>query len=112
MKEGEMPDYDDPAQICPGMIVINVEKCVGCGTCTYPCPSGAIHMPPKTEGKKRGIPIVDELAPGVIPCLACGDCVAACPRGAITIKKGFQVAHPYFYERLTQDEKFTYPQKY
>lgn len=109
-----MPDYDNPEHMSPGKIEINMEKCIGCGTCTYPCPSAAIHMSQKTEDKKRGIPIVEELdyAPGIIPCLACGDCVAACPQGAITIQKGFQIFHPYFYERLTQDEKFTYPQKY
>jgi formate hydrogenlyase subunit 6/NADH:ubiquinone oxidoreductase subunit I len=112
MRQGKIPDYDNPDQVCTGLVVFNDEKCIRCNACTYPCPCGAIKIPQETEGKKRGLPFIEKLATGIIPCIACGDCMAACPKGAISIQQGFRVSHPYFYERLTQDKKLTCPQKY
>jgi ferredoxin len=108
----KIPDYDDPKQITTGKVEFDGEKCIRCGACTIPCPAGAVHLPQKKEGEKLGIPYVDELVPGATPCVACGDCLAACPKGAIRIQRGFRVNHPYAYERLTQEEELTYPQKY
>lgn len=108
----KMPNYLNPEHITSGIIEINDEKCTRCGICATACGGGSIILPPKKEGKKRELPYVEELVPGIVACVACGDCCAACPNGAIKIKRGFTVNKPYFYARLVQTTEFTYPKKY
>lgn len=50
---------------------IDVEKCVGCGSCADECPNEAI----KEAGDKYEI--TDE-------CVDCGACAEACPESAIS----------------------------
>ena len=54
------------------MIVIDEQRCVGCGTCVADCVSGTIQV---HEGKAhiKG------------PCFQCGHCVALCPHEAISV---------------------------
>ncbi len=57
-----------------GAIIINDDKCIGCGTCAGVCPIGAINMDEVGLAKK---------------CNLCYDkdsqaCVAACPTKALT----------------------------
>ena len=54
-------------------IEINREKCVMCGACVSPCPTGAITM---VDGE---LTIDDKL------CIRCKACVYACPVRALTI---------------------------
>ena len=56
-------------------LVIDTEKCVGCGACESACAFGAIKL--ADSGKA-------ELAHG---CTACGSCVSACPTEALTLVK-------------------------
>ena len=56
----------------PG-IIINQDKCVGCGLCVDACPFGAIVM---ENGKAR---IIDD------KCTLCGACVSACNFEAIEL---------------------------
>ena len=46
--------------------------CVGCSSCRYSCPTGAISMVFNEEGFK--IPLIDE-----VKCVHCGKCRTACP---------------------------------
>lgn len=54
-------------------IVINEEKCKGCGLCQKQCPVGAI----KGEGRDKRV--IDQNI-----CIKCGTCVATCPFHAIS----------------------------
>ena len=54
------------------MIVIEKEKCIGCGLCVKDCPAGKL----KLEEQKA------VYTPG---CIECGHCVAVCPRAAASI---------------------------
>jgi electron transfer flavoprotein alpha subunit len=58
-----------------GGLVINPEKCVGCGLCVKGCSFGALRM----ENRKA---VVNKEA-----CVLCGVCVDSCRFGAISIQK-------------------------
>lgn len=54
------------------MVVIEEEKCIGCGMCVQDCPAEKIEI---RNGKAVYIP----------KCILCGHCVAVCPCNAISI---------------------------
>ena len=54
-------------------VVVNEEKCIGCGLCVKDCPSSYLRV---ENGK------VHTNSGG---CLECGHCYAICPQGAITM---------------------------
>jgi NAD-dependent dihydropyrimidine dehydrogenase PreA subunit len=55
------------------MIIINPERCTGCGACVETCPTGALYL---VESRAT----LDEAL-----CHECEACLAACPSGAITL---------------------------
>lgn len=57
------------------IVVINEEKCTGCGLCARACHEGAIKM---IEGKAH---LISESY-----CDGLGDCLPHCPSDAITIE--------------------------
>ncbi len=54
-------------------VVVDVEKCVGCGACVDSCPVNALVM----DGDKVK---VDDAA-----CVDCGACVGTCPVEALSL---------------------------
>ncbi len=54
---------------------INVDSCIGCGSCIDECPAAAICL------NDDDIACVNE-----DECLDCGACEDICPNGAITIE--------------------------
>lgn len=53
------------------MIIIDAERCDGCGACVEVCPTGALHL---VDGRVT--------LDGAL-CRQCEACLAACPNGAI-----------------------------
>lgn len=54
------------------MVVIEQEKCIGCGMCVQDCPAGKIEV-------RDGKAVYTE------KCILCGHCVAVCPCSAVSI---------------------------
>ncbi|MBO6011692.1 MAG: nitroreductase family protein [Oscillospiraceae bacterium] len=52
-------------------IIINEEKCVGCGLCVEDCPNDCISL---VDGRARFVKPA---------CIECGHCFAICPQGAV-----------------------------
>ena len=59
-----------------GQVIIDEEKCKGCGECVETCPAEVLELQ-------------DEKAVVVNPddCLECGSCVEVCEEGAITLEE-------------------------
>jgi formate hydrogenlyase subunit 6/NADH:ubiquinone oxidoreductase subunit I len=65
----------EPMEGTRAKIEIDIEKCIGCGTCIHDCPAYALEM----VGK--GLTCDMKWYPG--RCIFCGQCVESCPRNAI-----------------------------
>ena len=69
------------------MIVIDKEKCIGCGLCAADCPAEKLAV---ENGKAVYTP----------ECIQCGHCVAVCPRAAVSIPE-YDMADVEEYDRET-----------
>jgi len=56
-----------------GGVLLDKEKCTGCGECSVACLIGAINMDPETKK-----PIV---------CIHCGACTRFCPHNVLSLEK-------------------------
>ena len=54
------------------MIIVDLDKCIGCGTCVQDCPLGAIRL------KKKKATVNEQ-------CSHCGACVRVCPEEALSL---------------------------
>ena len=63
---------------------IDINKCIGCGTCKDSCPMDVIRM---DESINKAIIKHQE------DCQVCGLCLADCPTGAITVVPGYHLQH-------------------
>lgn len=67
--------YKDPDT---GIVWVNQEECIGCGTCATACPYGAPHVDPEAMKAVRCDGCADLVAAGEKPA-----CVLACPARAL-----------------------------
>jgi ferredoxin len=58
-------------------LVLNEDKCIGCGLCAEVCPHSVFEM------QKQKAHLVDFNA-----CMECGACVTNCPTDAIMVNPG------------------------
>ncbi len=68
-------------------LILDREKCTGCGTCSRVCPQDAISRGP--VGASRRFPTLEDIIPEVYnaeACVFCGTCVYMCPFSALTLK--------------------------
>jgi len=69
-------------------LIIDREKCTGCGTCSRVCPKEAVSRGPIAASRR--FPTTEDIIPEVYEpnkCVFCGTCVYMCPFGALTLKK-------------------------
>jgi nitroreductase/Pyruvate/2-oxoacid:ferredoxin oxidoreductase delta subunit len=74
-------------------IVVDEEKCNGCGNCLKACPSNCLEI---VDKKARKIPD--------IVCLSCSACVAHCEREAIAMQGFYNVEEGFFKTMLLHPE--------
>ena len=70
-----------------GLHTNELEKCIGCGTCSDICPTDAIRMvdlAEPEEGKKTGRPVIDYGR-----CCFCGFCVDMCPSSSLNMSRDY-----------------------
>jgi NAD-dependent dihydropyrimidine dehydrogenase PreA subunit len=81
-----IPTYDNPEHGTSGHVVIDHDKCDGCGLCALICPGDCLYV--AGVGKNKKAHMVDDAFP---ECMSCNDCQAICKNGAI------EVSVPYSY---------------
>ena len=59
-----------------GKIIVDEDKCTGCGFCARACPGNALEVI-----DKKARMVTHELP----QCISCGDCMAICPEGAVEV---------------------------
>lgn len=65
-----------------GAIVVDTERCKGCGVCLAACPNQVLALAKNVNGKGYNYcePIKDD-------CIGCASCAIVCPDGVITVYK-------------------------
>lgn len=65
-----------------GIIVVDTERCKGCGLCVEACPKKIVALTPKAVNKK-GYPYAIQTETD--KCNGCTACAIVCPDGCITV---------------------------
>jgi 2-oxoglutarate ferredoxin oxidoreductase subunit delta len=65
-----------------GAIVVDKERCKGCGVCATACPNQVITLSKNVNGKGYNYAEATKDA-----CIGCASCAMVCPDGVITVYK-------------------------
>jgi len=65
-----------------GMIVINVDRCKGCGLCTHVCPAKILTLSTDTFNAKGYHPVT---VTDMEKCIGCASCATICPDVVFTV---------------------------
>ena len=81
MKLWRKPFDQEEKATRPSRVIINKDRCKGCGYCVEFCPTGALAMSREMNTKGYFLPeVVDKSK-----CLGCGLCEAICPDFSISV---------------------------
>lgn len=64
-----------------GAIVVDIQKCKGCGVCVPSCPSDVIDLANEVNGKGYNYAFMKQPD----ECTGCTNCAIVCPDGVITV---------------------------
>lgn len=64
-----------------GAIVVDVEKCKGCGVCVSVCPTGVVVLGKKVNAKGYNFAVMQD----GVDCIGCASCAMVCPDSCITV---------------------------
>ena len=64
-----------------GYIVVDTERCKGCGVCISACPSDVIQLAKEVNSKGYHYAYMENPD----ECLGCANCAVVCPDGVITV---------------------------
>ena len=64
-----------------GTIVVDLERCKGCGVCVASCPCKALEL--SAEVNSKGYPVARMASPDA--CTGCASCAVICPDSVITV---------------------------
>ncbi len=78
-----------------GKVVVDAERCMGCGICRHVCAAGAINIDVRADQSGYDFTVWHN------SCCLCAQCRHFCPAKAITLSTDWHNAHP-------QSEKFTW----
>ncbi|MGC9398728.1 MAG: 4Fe-4S dicluster domain-containing protein [Anaerolineae bacterium] len=65
-----------------GMVVIDVDRCKGCGLCTHVCPVNILELSEDTFNAKGYHPVT---VTDMEKCIGCGSCAVICPDVVFTV---------------------------
>jgi 2-oxoglutarate ferredoxin oxidoreductase subunit delta len=66
-----------------GAIVVDIQKCKGCGVCVPACPTNVIDLAKEVNGKGYHYAYMEQPD----ECIGCANCAIVCPDGVITVYK-------------------------
>ncbi|MBN1877364.1 MAG: 4Fe-4S dicluster domain-containing protein [Anaerolineae bacterium] len=72
-----------------GMVVIDVDRCKGCGLCTHVCPANILTLSADTFNAKGYHPVT---VTDMEACIGCASCARICPDIVFTIYRRKPVA--------------------
>ena len=95
--------YDNDEYATTGRLLIDHERCNGCGVCSQICQGKAISI--RGEGKAKKAYLDEDFH----QCMSCNDCAAICERDAVKVVVAYYFG--LYYKKLNRGA-FAPPRRY